>query len=346
MQVEFWPIERVIPYDRNPRLNDQAVDAVAASLKEFGWKQPIVVDKDGVIVVGHTRWKAAKKLGFTQVPVHVATDLTPEQAKAYRLADNQTATIAEWDKELLPLELADLKEANFDLGLLGFSDDELAKWLQPVQEGLCDPDDVPAPPDEAVTKPGDLWILGDHRLLCGDSSTPEDADRLLDGAKIHMACRVLRWDRSRTLTIHHGRHTFISHALAGGGAARGDDLLWEHMSCNGRAPNTVRHQDPRGARCRKCMPPTKPQQTADRCDAGHLETCSPTASNICHLMCIEHELHVTLMNALADVKSPFRTAFDFRRLFAPSRVYWKSPQNIGLSSADRFPVRLSPLKMA
>ena len=120
MQIELWPFERVIPYDRNPRQNDQAVDAVAASLREFGFRQPIVVDRDGVIVVGHTRWKAARKLGLTQVPVHV-TDLTPEQAKAYRLADNQTATIAEWDKELLPLELADLKEANFDLGLLGFA---------------------------------------------------------------------------------------------------------------------------------------------------------------------------------------------------------------------------------
>jgi len=186
MHIDLWPIARVIPYDRNPRLNDgPAVDAVAASLKEFGFRQPIVVDRDGVIVVGHTRWKAAKKLGLAQVPVHVA-DLTPEQAKAYRLADNQTATIAEWDKGLLPLELADLKEANFDLGLLGFSEDELAKWLQPVQEGLCDPDDVPAPPDEATTKPGDLILLGDHRLLCGDSSKPEDVDRLLDGATIHL----------------------------------------------------------------------------------------------------------------------------------------------------------------
>jgi DNA modification methylase len=185
MQIDLWPIERVIPYDRNPRLNDQAVDAVAASLKEFGFRQPIVVDREGMIVVGHTRWKAAKKLGLAQVPVHVA-DLTPEQAKAYRLADNQTATIAEWDKELLPLELADLQSMGVDLGLLGFSEDELAKWLQPVQEGLCDPDDVPAPPDEATTKPGDLILLDDHRLLCGDSSKPEEVDRLLGGELIHL----------------------------------------------------------------------------------------------------------------------------------------------------------------
>jgi DNA modification methylase len=186
MQVELWPIERVKPYQRNPRQNDGAVDAVAASIKEFGFRQPIVVDKDGVIVVGHTRWKAAQKLGLKDVPVHVAKDLTPDQAKAYRLADNATNELAQWDKELLPLELADLQSVGFDLGLLGLGEDELAKYLQPVQDGNCDPDVVPAPPDEATTKPGDLWLLGEHRLLCGDSSKPENVDRLLDGAVIHL----------------------------------------------------------------------------------------------------------------------------------------------------------------
>ena len=188
MQIDLWPIDRVVPYDRNPRINDgPAVDAVAASLKEFGFRQPIVVDRDGVIVVGHTRWKAAKKLGLAQVPVHVAKDLTPEQAKAYRLADNKTSEIAEWDKDLLPLELADLHALNFDLNLLGFSKDELAELLDPgVTGGQCDPDDIPAPPDEATTKPGELIILGEHRLLCGDSSKPEDVDRLVDGSRIHL----------------------------------------------------------------------------------------------------------------------------------------------------------------
>jgi DNA modification methylase len=188
MQIDLWPIERVIPYERNPRINDgAAVDAVAASLKEFGFRQPIVVDRDGVIVVGHTRWKAAKKLGLPKVPVHVATDLTPEQAKAYRLADNKTNELAEWDKALLPLELADLQALNFDLGLLGFSKDELAELLDPgTRDGQCDPDDIPAPPDEATTRPGELIILGDHRLLCGDSSKPEDVDRLLNGQPIHL----------------------------------------------------------------------------------------------------------------------------------------------------------------
>ena len=187
MDIELRNIDDIRPYAKNPRLNDQAVEAVAVSLREFGFRQPIVIDADGVIIVGHTRWKAAKKLGLAKVPVHVAKDLKPEQAKAYRIADNQTATLAEWDYELLPIELKDLQAADFNLELLGFDADELAKILDPDgTQGLTDPDDVPAPPDEAVTRPGDLYILGNHRLLCGDSGKAEDVDRLLDGAKIHL----------------------------------------------------------------------------------------------------------------------------------------------------------------
>jgi ParB-like chromosome segregation protein Spo0J len=187
MKIELRPLSEIKPYPNNPRVNDDAVDAVAASLREFGFRQPIVVDADGVIIVGHTRFKAAQKLGLEQVPVHVAKDLSPEQIKAYRIADNQTASLADWNYDLLPIELGELQVANYDLGLLGFDQDELAKLLGgDLQEGLCDPDEVPAPPDEAITKPGDLWILGDHRLLCGDSSKPEDVDRLLDGATIHL----------------------------------------------------------------------------------------------------------------------------------------------------------------
>src|SRR6059058_3196185 len=108
MHIELRPIDRIKPYDKNPRINDAAVDAVAKSLKEFGFRQPIVVDDQGVIIVGHTRWRAAKQLGLAHVPIHVATDLTPAQVKAYRIADNQTATIAEWNFDLLPLEIMDL----------------------------------------------------------------------------------------------------------------------------------------------------------------------------------------------------------------------------------------------
>jgi DNA modification methylase len=187
MQVEMRPIDSIRPYDRNPRTNDPGVEAVAQSIREFGFRQPIVVDEDGVIVVGHTRHKAAKKLGLTDVPVHVAVGLTPEQIKAYRIADNQTATLTTWDNDLLVQELLALQTADFDLGLTGFSGDDLLRLLgNEATDGLVDPDAVPEPPDEAITQPGDLWLLGEHRLLCGDSSTPEDVDRLLDGAVIDM----------------------------------------------------------------------------------------------------------------------------------------------------------------
>lgn len=187
MNIELWPLSRIKPYPGNPRSNDSAVESVVKSIQEFGFRQPIVVDEHDVIVVGHTRYKAAMKLGLDKVPVHVAKGLSAEQVKAYRIADNQTATIADWDLELLPLELMGLQELGFDLNLLGFDADELAQLLAPdVQDGLTDPDDIPAPPDEAVTQPGDLWVLGNHRLLCGDSSSPEDLDRLLHGQSIHL----------------------------------------------------------------------------------------------------------------------------------------------------------------
>ena len=122
-----------------------------------------------------------------RLPVHVAKDLTLAQIKAYRIADNKSAELADWNYELLPIELSELKRMDFDLGLLGFSSDELAELLDTgVKDGLTDPDEIPQPPDDAITKPGDLWILGDHRLLCGDSSKTEDVDRLLDGEKIQL----------------------------------------------------------------------------------------------------------------------------------------------------------------
>jgi DNA modification methylase len=187
MKVEMRKLSDIRPYENNPRLNDAAVDAVAASIKEFGFRQPIVVDEDGVIIVGHTRYKAALKLGLETVPVHVAKGLTPSQAKAYRLADNQTAAMSAWDTDKLPLELMALQEMGFDLDLTGFSGDELQRLLQSDStEGLIDPDVVPEPPDEPITKPGNLWLLGKHRLLCGDSCKAEDVDWLLDGAKVHL----------------------------------------------------------------------------------------------------------------------------------------------------------------
>ena len=189
MKIEMRRLSEIKPYEKNPRVNDGAVDAVANSIREYGFRQPIVVDAEGVIIVGHTRWKAAQKLGLETVPVHVAVDLPPEKVKAYRLADNKLAEMAEWDMELLPIELSELRGMDIDLGMLGFAPDELEKLLGAGihgNEGLTDPDAVPDPPDAAVTQPGDLWVLGDHRLLCGDSSKAEDVDRLLGGARIHL----------------------------------------------------------------------------------------------------------------------------------------------------------------
>jgi DNA modification methylase len=187
MNVDLRPLTSIKPYEHNPRLNNAAVDAVAASIREFGFRQPIVVDEQDVIIIGHTRYKAALQLGIEQVPVHVARGLSPAQTKALRLADNKTADLSDWNYDLLPIELAALQGEDYDLGLLGFDQDELARLLNPgLTAGQCDPDDVPAPPDEAITQPGDLWILGKHRLLCGDSSKAEDVDRLLAGAAIHL----------------------------------------------------------------------------------------------------------------------------------------------------------------
>src|SRR5262245_59669631 len=180
MLVEMRPVGSIKPYENNPRVNEAAVDTVAASLRAFGFRRPLVVDEDGVIIVGHTRFKAALKLGMTEVPVHVAKGLTPAQARAYRIADNQTATLSAWDEDKLPLELMELQKADFDLALTGFPEDEILRLLtQPNTEGQCDPDDVPDVPDEPITQPGDLWLLGRHRLVCGDATKPEDLARVM-----------------------------------------------------------------------------------------------------------------------------------------------------------------------
>lgn len=166
MQVQSMKISEVKPYDKNPRKNDDGVEAVANSIKEFGWQQPIVVDKDNVIIVGHTRYKAAKKLGMDKVPVVVADSLSPEQVKAYRLADNKTGELTDWDMGLLDDELADI--ADIDMSDFGFnldiSDDD-----EEVQEDAFD-EEVP---EEPKSKLGQIFKLGRHRLMCGDSTNPE-----------------------------------------------------------------------------------------------------------------------------------------------------------------------------
>ena len=224
MKIELRKLSEIKPYPNNPRVNEQAVDAVARSIQEFGFRQPIVVDEQYVIIVGHTRFKAAQKLGLETVPVHVAKELTPAQIRAYRIADNQTAALAEWNEELLPVELAELRALDYDLGVLGFSDDEMAAWLDAgVREGLTDPDGVPEPPDEATTQPGDLWLLAGHRLLCGDSSKQEDVDRLLDGVAIHLRPplnlpRAARLRREGARSDHSGSVLLRLHRSGAGGS--------------------------------------------------------------------------------------------------------------------------------
>jgi DNA modification methylase len=187
MDIITMNIAEVTPYERNPRNNDQAVEAVAKSIKEFGWRAPLVVDKDHVIICGHTRWKAAKRLGLDTVPVHVASDLTPEQIRAYRIADNKTAEIADWNYDLLPLELRELQGAQFDLSLLGFDTSELEELLSTatddVTDGETDPNAVPEAPEDPASERGKVYRLGDHRLMCGDSTDPGDTDRLMEGEK-------------------------------------------------------------------------------------------------------------------------------------------------------------------
>jgi DNA modification methylase len=188
MQIEMLQTSQIIPYARNPRQNEQAVSKVAASIKEYGFRQPIVVDEDKVVIVGHTRLKAAQSLGLDAVPVHIATGLTEAQIKAYRLADNRTGEEAEWDDELLNLELNDLLNMDFDLSLSGFDAEELDGYLNDLmdQEGLTDEDAVPEPPEDPITKAGDIWVLGDHKLICGDSTVPEVLDKLMDGHLVDM----------------------------------------------------------------------------------------------------------------------------------------------------------------
>lgn len=183
--IHSWPIAKVIPYARNARVIPQsAIDKVAASIQEFGWQQPIVVDKKGVIVVGHTRLLAAHKLGLAKVPVHVADSLTPAQVKTYRILDNRSNQESTWDMELLIPEILELGDLGIDLGLTGFDPLEIASFVEST-EGLTDPDEVPEVPAVPVSQPGDLWILGRHRLLCGDATSKDAVERLMDGESEH-----------------------------------------------------------------------------------------------------------------------------------------------------------------
>jgi len=183
LQIHIWPIDRLVFYARNPRKNDAAVDRMCASIREFGFKIPVLARSDGEVVDGHLRLKAARKLGITEVPVILCDEWTPQQVKAFRLMVNRSVTWADWDEELLALELQELNAADFDLSLTGFEGDELARLMASEEPaaGLIDEDAIPEVPEAPISISGDLWRLGPHALLVGDATNAEDVARLMQG---------------------------------------------------------------------------------------------------------------------------------------------------------------------
>jgi len=186
-KYEQWDINKLVPYARNARTHsDEQIAQLAASIKEWGWTTPVLVDPDGGIIAGHGRVMAARKLDIQQIPVLIADGWSDSQKRAYILADNKLAMNAGWDVELLALELSDLKEFDFDLNLIGFGDQEIADLLQNGIDGLTDPDEVPELQEININVPGDLWQLGPHKLLCGDSTILTDVEKLMGEVKADM----------------------------------------------------------------------------------------------------------------------------------------------------------------
>lgn len=185
-QIEYVETAKLVPYARNSRTHsDEQVAQICASIKEFGFTNPVLIDDEGVIIAGHGRTMAAQRLGMKEVPCLRLGYLTDAQKKAYVIADNKLALNAGWDDEMLAIELKELNAEDFDLSLTGFDDDELAALLaEAVEEGLTDEDSVPDAPETPVTVKGDVWVLGNHRLMCGDSTSIDAVDRLMDGNKV------------------------------------------------------------------------------------------------------------------------------------------------------------------
>ena len=190
LQVVTWPVEKLIPYARNARTHSaEQVAQVAASIAEFGWTNPILAGADGIVIAGHARLLAARKLGMTEVPVIVLDHLTESQRRALVLADNRLALNAGWDEEMLRVEMAALDDDGFNLEVVGFTDEEIADLLRDPEEvhaGNTDDDAVPETPETAITVPGDTWLLGQHRLLCGDSVQMESVEQVLAGGLADM----------------------------------------------------------------------------------------------------------------------------------------------------------------
>jgi DNA modification methylase len=187
-KVERWSIDKLVPYARNARTHsDEQVGQIAASIKEWGWTTPVLVDEQGSIIAGHGRTLAAQRLQMTEVPVMVAKGWSDAKKRAYVLADNKLAMNAGWDNEMLALELGEIGDLGFDLDLTGFTADEIAALTpEQIEPGLTDEDEVPELPEQPVTVLGDVWVLGKHRLMCGDSTSIDAVDKLMDGQKADM----------------------------------------------------------------------------------------------------------------------------------------------------------------
>jgi DNA modification methylase len=186
-QIEQIAIDKLVPYARNSRTHSpEQVAQIAGSIREFGFTNPVLIDADNGIIAGHGRVMAAQKLGMDKVPCIRLAHLTETQRRAYIIADNKLALNAGWDEEMLALELGELAELDFDMDLIGFSEDELAGLMAETTEGETDPDEVPEPPVDPVTVLGDVWVMGKHRLLCGDSTSIDDLRKLCGEQDVDM----------------------------------------------------------------------------------------------------------------------------------------------------------------
>ena len=235
MQITYKAIDSLIPYVKNSRTHsDSQVAQIAVSIKEFGFTNPVLLDENGGIVAGHGRVMAARKLKLDEVPTITLGWLTDTQRRAYVIADNTLALNAGWDDEMLRLEFESLEELGFDLGLTGFSEDEISALL-PVEltEGLTDEDEVPEVPAEPVTKLGDVWILGNHRLMCGDSASIDAIDKLIDGEAINAIVTDPPYgigiDGQKESKNKNPKHNRKAHAFMGWDNERPDEGIFSYI---------------------------------------------------------------------------------------------------------------------
>jgi ParB-like chromosome segregation protein Spo0J len=188
-KVEQWSVDKLVPYARNSRTHsDEQINQIAASIKEWGWTTPVLVDENGGIIAGHGRTLAAQKLKIKEIPVVVATGWSDAKKRAYVIADNKLALNAGWDNEMLALEIGELGDLGFDLDLIGFTPEEI-EALSPIQltDGLTDEDAIPEVPEVSITVKGDVWVLGKHRLMCGDSTSIDAVTKLAGGGGRYVA---------------------------------------------------------------------------------------------------------------------------------------------------------------